>query len=105
MPTPQERFGKGLSLYGQQKYAEAVAELQQAVEIDPQLADAYLALGHALQKLGRLAEAAVAIQQAIAINGQEPLYHTSLSTVYRDMGRISDAEEHMAISFELQRMR
>jgi Flp pilus assembly protein TadD len=105
MSTAQEQFGKGLSLYGQQKYQEAVAELTLAIAGDPKFADAYLALGHALQKLGRFPEAVDAIRKAIALNGQEPLYHTSLSTVYRDMGRISDAEEHMAISFELQRGR
>ncbi len=103
MTTAQERFGKGLTLYGQQKYDEAIAELTQAIEGDPKFADAYLALGHALHKLGRLPEAAESIGKAIAINGHEALYHTSLSTVYRDMGRISDAEEEMAISFELQR--
>lgn len=98
-------FGKGLGLYGQQKYDEAVATLREAVTADPKLADAHLALGHSLQKLGRLPEAVEAILQAIALNRTEPLYHTSLSTVYRDMGRIGDAEEHLAISFELQRGR
>ena len=48
-------------------------------------------------------EAVEAIQRAIEINPQEPMYHTSLSTVYRDMGRIPEAEEEMAISFQLQR--
>jgi tetratricopeptide (TPR) repeat protein len=105
MESRDELFGKGLGLYGQRKYDEAVDALTGAVAADPKFADAYLALGHALQKLGRLPEAAEALQKAIAIDGQEPLYHTSLSTVYRDMGRISDAEEHMAISFELQRGR
>jgi tetratricopeptide (TPR) repeat protein len=105
MSAAQEQFGKGLSFYGQKRYEEAVAELQQAVASDPRFADAYLALGHALQKLGRLPEAAEAVLKAIELNGQEPLYHTSLSTVYRDMGRTSDAEEHLAISFDLQRGR
>ncbi len=80
-------------------------ELKEAIESDPQFADAYLALGHALHKLGRFPEAVDSIGKAIALNGHEALYHTSLSTVYRDMGRISDAEEEMAISFELQRGR
>jgi Flp pilus assembly protein TadD len=105
MTTAQERFGKGLGLYGQQKYEEGIAELTLAVESDPQFADAYLALGHTFHKLGRLPEAADAIGKAIALNGKEALYHTSLSMVYRDMGRISDAEEEMAMSFELQRGR
>jgi Tfp pilus assembly protein PilF len=103
MATKEEYFGRGLTLYGQNKHEETVAELKKALELDPSFADAHLAMGHALHKLKRLPEAAEAIQKAIAINPQDPMYHTSLSTVYRDMGRISDAEEEMAISFQLQR--
>ncbi len=103
MPTKEEYFGKGLTLYGQNKHEEAIAELQKALELDPSFADALLAMGHALHKLKRLPEAVEAIQRAIEINPQDPMYHTSLSTVYRDMGRIPDAEEEMAISFQLQR--
>jgi protein O-GlcNAc transferase len=103
MATKEEYFGKGLTLYGQNKHEAAVAELRKALELDPSFADAHLAMGHALHKLKRLAEAAEAIQRAIGINPHDPMYHTSLSTVYRDMGRIPDAEEEMAISFDLQR--
>ncbi|HXZ43350.1 MAG TPA: tetratricopeptide repeat protein [archaeon] len=103
MATREEHFGKGLTLYGQGKHEEAIAELRMALEIDPLYADAYLAVGHALHKLKRLPEAAEAIKKAIEVNPQDPMYHTSLSTVYRDMGRIPDAEEEMAISFQLQR--
>jgi len=103
MPTKEEHFGKGLTLYGQNKYEEAIAELEKAVGIDPSFADAHLAIGHALHKLTLLSEAVMAVKRAIEINPQEPMYHTSLSTVYRDMGMIPEAEEEMAISFQLQR--
>jgi tetratricopeptide (TPR) repeat protein len=103
MPTKEECFGKGLTLYGQNKHEEAIAELQNAVELDPSFADAHLAIGHSLHKLNRLPEAVEAIQKAIGINPREPMYHTSLSTVYRDMHMIPEAEEEMAISFQLQR--
>jgi protein O-GlcNAc transferase len=103
MPTKEEYFGKGLTLYGQNKHEEAITELKKALELDPSFADAHLAIGHALHKLKRLPEAVEAIKKAIEINPQDPMYHTSLSTVYRDMGRIPDAEEEMAISFQFQR--
>lgn len=45
--------------------------------------------------------------KGLALYGQhkheEPMYHTSLSTVYRDMRVIPEAEEEMAIAFQLQR--
>ena len=103
MPTKEEHFGKGLALYGQNKHEEAIQELRKAVELDSSFADACLAIGHALHKLNRFAEAAQAIQQAIVLNPQEPMYHTSRSTVYRDMRMIPEAEEEMAIAFQLQR--
>jgi Tfp pilus assembly protein PilF len=80
-----------------------LAELIKAVELDPQFADAHLAIGHTLHKLKRLPEAVDAIKKAIAINAQEVLYHTSLSTVYRDLGMIPEAEDEMAVSSQLQR--
>jgi tetratricopeptide (TPR) repeat protein len=103
MPTKDEHFGKGLTLYGQNKHEEAIAELQKAVALDPAFADALLAIGHALHKLSRLPEAVEALKKAIEINPDEPMYHTSLSTVYRDMRMIPEAEEEMAISFQLRR--
>jgi tetratricopeptide (TPR) repeat protein len=103
MPTKDEHFGNGLGLYGKHEYEGALVELGKAVELDPQFADAHLAIGHALHKLERLPEAVDAIKKAIAANPQEPLYHTSLSTVFRDMGMIREAEEEMAVSFQLQR--
>jgi len=103
MPTKDEHFGNGLGLYGKNDYEGALLELGKAVEMDPKYADEYLAMGHALHKLKRLPEAVEAIKKAIAINPQEVLYHTSLSTVFRDMGMIPQAEEEMAISFQLQR--
>ncbi len=103
MPTKDEYFGNGLGLYGKDDYEGALGELARAVELDPQFADAHLAMGHAFHKLKRMPEAVEAIKKAIAINPQEALYYTSLSTVFRDMGMIRDAEDAMAMSFQLQR--
>jgi len=105
MPTRDEHFGSGLKLYGEDRYAEALVELGQAVALDPAFGDAHLAIGHALHRLNRLSEAVEALRQAIACDETEPLYHTSLSAVYRDMGNRQEAEEQMAISFKLQRGR
>ncbi|OGB91421.1 MAG: hypothetical protein A2Z31_05570 [candidate division NC10 bacterium RBG_16_65_8] len=103
MPTKEEHFGNGLGQYGKHEYEGALVELGKAVALDAQFADAHLAIGHTLHKLKRLPESVEAIKKAIAINPGEPLYHTSLSTVFRDMGMIPEAEEEMAVSFQLQR--
>src|SRR3972149_6647931 len=103
MPTKEEHFGKGLTLYGQHKHEEAIADLRKTLELDPSFADAHLAIGHALHKLNRFAEAVQAIQQAPPPNPQDPISPPSLSTVYRDMRMIPEAEEEMAIAIQLQR--
>lgn len=103
MSTKEEHFGNGLGLYGKHDYDGALAELGKAVALDPDFADAHLAMGHSFHKLKRLPEAVEAITRAIAVNPNEPLYHTSLSTVFRDLGMILEAEEEMAVSFRLQR--
>jgi Tfp pilus assembly protein PilF len=105
MSTKEEHFGNGLGLYGKNDYEGALAELEKAVALDPDFADAHLAMGHSFHKLKRLSEAVGAINKAIAVNPNEPLYHTSLSTVYRDLGMVSEAEEELAVSFRLQRGR
>lgn len=39
MPTKEEHFGKGLTLYGQNKQEEAIAELKKAPELDASVPD------------------------------------------------------------------
>jgi tetratricopeptide (TPR) repeat protein len=47
---------------------KAIADLEKAVELDPNSADAHLWLGIALRKAGRNAEARKAIERSLALN-------------------------------------
>ena len=51
---------------------DAVASFQQALELQPDLADVQLNLGHALREQGRLDEAATSYQQALRLKPDDP---------------------------------
>jgi hypothetical protein len=102
MPTKDEHFGNGLGLYGKNDYEGALVELGKAVALDPRSPTHILAMGHSLHKLKRLPRPwrpSRRPSRSIRMNRCT----TSLSTVFRDMGMIPEAEEEMAVSFQLQR--
>lgn len=78
----------GVTQFNEKKYAEAAAEFQKAVAVDPRNVDAQTDLGQALALQGQKAEAAAAFQQAIqasASTGQKPsddLYRKALQAAY-----------------------
>ena len=69
------------------RYEEALAAYQQAVALDPQLADPHHGLGTVYRVLGRDEEALAAYQQAVALDPQFAFAHSSLAACYRRLGR------------------
>jgi tetratricopeptide (TPR) repeat protein len=67
----EARFKLGTILNRADRFAEAVAELEQAVALAPNLAAAHLQLGGALLQLKRLAEAERALLRAYELGGSE----------------------------------
>ncbi|HWW74830.1 MAG TPA: tetratricopeptide repeat protein [Pyrinomonadaceae bacterium] len=70
---------------------EGLGELGRAVEIDPNLYEARVALGRALVARGRAAEAVPHLQRAAALAPDNPEPHYQLSLAYRRLGRKEDA--------------
>lgn len=60
------RFSLGQALLGERQYAEAIAELQWAVEFDPRYSAAWKILGKAQLEAGDAAAAGEAWRQGIA---------------------------------------
>ena len=69
LPAPA-LFDKGLILYQQGKYVEAISAFDQAIEIDPQYAAAWCYKSFALDELGKHDEATKAYDKAIEIDSQ-----------------------------------
>jgi tetratricopeptide (TPR) repeat protein len=72
--TASEWLDKGLALYDQGKYDEAIQAYDKAIEIDPQNADAWDNKGTTLHKLGKYDEAIQAYDKAIELDYLEDTY-------------------------------
>ncbi len=65
--TAMDWLDKGLLLYNQSKYDEAIEAYDRAIEIDPQLVFAWLFKGRALYDQGRYVESIKAYDKVIEI--------------------------------------
>lgn len=73
------------------RYDDAIAAYQQAIEIDPAYSYAYNGLGVVYSHLDRHDEAIAAYQQAIKIDPAYSNAHTGLGSVYRALSRHDEA--------------
>jgi len=62
--TAEDWFNKGVDLYGQSKYDEAIKAFDEAIRLDPKYAEAWNNKGGALEALGRTTEAEAAFAKA-----------------------------------------
>jgi tetratricopeptide (TPR) repeat protein len=91
-PTAAQRYRAGVELYGKRDYAGAVAELSEAIALDPRLAVAYAARASARFGLGRYREAADDYKASLGLDPglATPLY--GLAECYRQLGDPAAAE-------------
>ena len=76
---------------------EGLKELTRALEIDPNLYEARVALGRALVANNHAQEAIVHLERAAQIAPENPEPHYQLSLAYRKLGRKEDAAAQAAI--------
>ena len=82
---------------------EAIAVLEKAVSINPQLAPALNQLGVLYRRTGRLADAERAYEQALAADPDNPRTHRNIGVLYDVyLGRPADALRHYQRSMELE---
>jgi len=86
-------YRQGLKLHRAKDYAGAIALLEKAVAADPELADAWEALGVLYDKLNRLDDAIAATQKLVALKPDEVMAHTNLSRFFMKKGMKEKAEE------------
>jgi len=91
-----EHYKAGLGLYGQQKFAEASAEYEKALELRPDWADCLQALGMSQMNGGQLDQALETLERVTELAPEDPLAFTSLSMCLQRKDRIDDAEKAQA---------
>ncbi|MFT5365319.1 MAG: Tfp pilus assembly protein PilF [Candidatus Latescibacterota bacterium] len=101
MMTAKEGYMAGLGKLGSGDLDGAIANFQQALDVDASFFMANLGWAQALDRKGNVDEAIGQVKQAIVLAPEEALAHTSLSRLYQQKGMIPEAEEEMAISQRL----
>lgn len=90
------QFGMGTALFQQQQYAESIAYLHKAIELQPDSAWAHYTMGLSVMKTGDFKAAAVHLEIA---SGHLPGFsalHSALAEVYERLGRTQEAARERA---------
>ena len=96
MSDAQELYVQALKKHRSQDYAAGVELLERAVELDPEHADAWEALGVLYDKVERLEEAIGAIERLLEISPDAIMGWTNLSRFRMKKGDIQGAEDAQA---------
>ncbi len=86
-----KRNNFGAELLKQGKLTEAIAELQQAVALDPTYAAAFRNLGYAHDRAGQGDEAIAAYRRALSLEPRDALTLNNLGVLYDNQGRHDEA--------------
>jgi tetratricopeptide (TPR) repeat protein len=81
----------GVITYQRGDYADAIAQIDLALKINADVADAHLNRGNALKKLKQLDEALESYDRAAALKPDDPMILNSRGSVLRELLRFSDA--------------
>jgi tetratricopeptide (TPR) repeat protein len=94
----REQLDKGKELYRTDQDAEAVLALQEAVRLDPDLAEAHFRLALGFESLGKREEAEAEYKKAVGAykkyfeeHEDDPEAHYALGQVYANLGQFSEA--------------
>ena len=91
-----EHFNKGVVLFGQPKYNEAIAEFSECLKIDPSLAVAYGARGLARVNKGDIGSAIADFDKAIELDPKDVVTYYNLACVYAPKGDKAKAIEYLS---------
>lgn len=100
-PTAVDWYNKGLALYNQGKYDEAIKALDNATKFDPQYVDAWETKGWALYFQERYDEAAEAFDEIIKIDPQDKVAWNSKGLALSELEKYNEAIEAYDKAIEL----
>jgi DNA-binding helix-hairpin-helix protein with protein kinase domain/Flp pilus assembly protein TadD len=87
----QRYFAEGVQLTKTRHYQEAASVYQQAIDLNPELAEAHHELGFALYKIGKYKESIAASQQAIKLQPDDAGTHRNLGLAYSALQQWKEA--------------
>jgi tetratricopeptide (TPR) repeat protein len=89
----RQRWVLGRDAFERGRYDEAIAELEQAIELVPDFPDLHNLMGLALGLTGERERAAACFQRALQLNPRYVEARMNLAIVYNDLGRYDEALE------------
>lgn len=93
--TKEDYYNQGMEFFIEDKLDEAVEAYRQALQEDPNYADALHALATAYSNQNKLDDAIEVGKKLIEVSPDDELAYTSLSIFYQRKGMIAEAE-HIA---------
>ncbi len=93
-------YGVILKKFGKLKEAEKCQ--REAIQINPNFAEAYSNLGNILRDLGQLKEAELSFRKAIEIKSDYAEAHSNLGNILRDFGQLKEAELSFRKAIEIK---
>jgi tetratricopeptide (TPR) repeat protein len=88
----EDHYYAALDLFAEGRHAEAIAEYQRAIALDPTFTDAMHGLCRAHQELDQLDQAIDVANRIAEVDTNDILAHTSLSILYQKKGMVPEAE-------------
>ena len=92
----------GVALAQTGEIEEAITQYEEALRIEPDLADAHYNLGIALARVGRMPEAIEQLEYALQIDPDLAEAHNNLGIDLAQSGRIPEAIEHLERALRIQ---
>jgi tetratricopeptide (TPR) repeat protein len=88
---PRAPLGIGIARYGQRKYSQAEAALEQSLELNPSLAEAHYQLALVARDEGRSGVAIQRLERTIALMPRHQAAHVTLGSLLIDAGEYEQA--------------
>jgi len=96
MPRKEQLFDQAVDHVAEGNLEAAVATYREALDLDPNYADALEGLSMALADLERWEEAIAAARRVVELTPDDQLPYTNLSRIYQRAGDVPKAEEWAA---------
>ncbi len=92
MATSQELYDEAVDCIAEGRLDDAIGKYQEAVDLDPNFADAWEGLSMAYADKEMWAEAIAAAKKVVELTPDEQLGFTNLSRIYQRSGNVPEAE-------------
>ncbi len=96
MPSAEDLYNDAVDCVAEGKLDDAVSKYRQALDVDPNFADAWEGLSMALADQEQWEEAIEAAKKVVDIAPDEQLGYTNMSRIYQRAGKVPEAEEWAA---------